>query len=136
MKNLGLDDCIAASKAEYIEKAVALATNIARLTYLQQQLRYMMEQSPLMNRKNYMKNIEAKYIDLYQENMKKNLQQSEIYDLKNKFKVAVQDQDYQKIATIGEILLNLQLLSTDNIYVLSNAYYQFKNYNKKICYGK
>ena len=136
LKNLGLDDCIAASKAEYIEKAVALATNIARLTYLQQQLRYMMEQSPLMNRKNYMKNIEAKYIDLYQENMKKTLQQAEIYDLKNKFKVAVQDQDYQKIATIGEILLNLQLLSTDNMYVLSNAYYQLKNYNKSICYGK
>ena len=33
LKNLGLDDCIAASKAEYIEKAVALATNIARVYY-------------------------------------------------------------------------------------------------------
>ena len=49
-----------------------------------------------------MKNIEAKYIDLYQENMKKTLQQAEIYDLKNKFKVAVQDQDYQRFNFVSQ----------------------------------
>lgn len=58
LKNISLENCIAYSPDEYIEKAILLANNREKLTNLRQILRLKMEKSPLMDGKKYMQCIE------------------------------------------------------------------------------
>lgn len=68
LKNIGLEDWIAYNKAEYGEKAIKFAKAGARLVEVRKVLRSMMEKSPLMDRKLYMKNIEKEYERIFIEN--------------------------------------------------------------------
>lgn len=62
LKNIGLEECIAYDKDEYIEKAVALAQNKERLNELHRgELRDRMENSPLMDAPAYMQDLETAY---------------------------------------------------------------------------
>lgn len=59
--NAGLQELTAATKAEYIEKAIGLAYDEDLLDLLHRNLRTMVEHSPLMNQKRYMSEIEEQY---------------------------------------------------------------------------
>jgi len=62
LKNIGLEECIAYDKDEYIEKAVCLAKNKKRLNELHRgELRERMENSPLMDAAAYMQDLETAY---------------------------------------------------------------------------
>ncbi|MBQ1914826.1 MAG: hypothetical protein II178_06340, partial [Selenomonadaceae bacterium] len=61
LQSIGLQQCIARSPKEYVAKAVELARNEGRLTEMQNGLRERMEDSPLMDGKGYMRELEQAY---------------------------------------------------------------------------
>ncbi len=67
LKNIELDECIATTTEEYIEKAVSLARNKSRLNELHQILRARMLQSPLMDGKQYVLDVEHAYQEMWRE---------------------------------------------------------------------
>lgn len=70
LKNIGLEECIAQTEAEYIAKAVALASNTHRLNELHGGLlRQKMEASPLMDEKIYMQDLETAYQEIWQKHI-------------------------------------------------------------------
>lgn len=61
LKNLNLSELIAKNKNEYAQIAVALASDTELILALRQNLRKRMLASPLMDRKNYMRELEGLY---------------------------------------------------------------------------
>ena len=71
LKNIGIEECSAASTGEYVEKAVSLAGDGELLALLHQNLRQMMEKSPLMDARRYMAHLEQAYEEIWQEKCQK-----------------------------------------------------------------
>ncbi len=67
LKNIEMEECIAFTKIDYIEKAISLANDTKKLKQWRKILRGKMEKSPLMNGDLYMDSIEQAYIRIYQE---------------------------------------------------------------------
>ena len=67
LKNIEMEECIAFTKIDYIEKAISLANDTKKLKQWRKILRVKMEKSPLMNGDLYMDSIEQSYIRIYQE---------------------------------------------------------------------
>lgn len=66
LKNIGLDDWIAQSETEYIVKAIEFSRQPKLLDTLHRNLRAVMLDSPLMDEKLYMKDIETMYHSMWQ----------------------------------------------------------------------
>ena len=66
LENIGLEELAADSVESYIEIAVALAGDHELLSYLQKNIRSMMQKSYLMNGENYVCEVEAAYEDIWQ----------------------------------------------------------------------
>lgn len=66
LKNIGLEELAADSVENYIEIAVALAGDRELLSYLQKNLRSIMQKSYLMNGENYVREVEAAYEEIWQ----------------------------------------------------------------------
>ena len=64
LKNVGLDELAVNSYDEYINRAVGLANDKELLIILRKNLRGMMKKSPLMDSKNYIREIEEAFIFL------------------------------------------------------------------------
>ena len=62
LKNIGLDEFAVPNFEEYIKRAVALANDKNLLQILRKNLRAIMENSPLMNTKEYVQELEEFYI--------------------------------------------------------------------------
>jgi FkbM family methyltransferase len=67
LHRVGLDELVAESPAEYVEKAVALAADDARLAALRGGLRGRMQASPLMDAKRLASEMEHAYGEMYAE---------------------------------------------------------------------
>ncbi len=67
LKNIGLDFACSYSVEEYIQKAILLAQDKELLNVLHLGLRNMMENSPIMNEKQYMQELEQGYKRIWQE---------------------------------------------------------------------
>lgn len=66
LKNANLTDlCVACSLSEYVEKAVSLAQDAARLKDLRQNIRRKLQQTPVMNGALYMADLEAAYLQIW-----------------------------------------------------------------------
>ena len=65
LQNLGLGELMAATVDDYIGKAVALASDEELLDMLHKNLRRMMEKSPLMNATQYIREVEARYEEIW-----------------------------------------------------------------------
>jgi len=65
LMNLNLPELIAQTPEQFVQIAVALAQDRARLAELRRTLRQRMEQSPLMNAVNYTRDIEAAYRQMW-----------------------------------------------------------------------
>lgn len=64
LKNIGLEELAVNSYDEYINRAVGLANDKELLKILRRNLRGMMKKSPLMDSKNYLREIEAAFIKI------------------------------------------------------------------------
>ncbi|MBQ4404099.1 MAG: hypothetical protein II857_06765 [Selenomonadaceae bacterium] len=64
LKNIGLDELAVDSYEKYIERAVGLAGDWELLTILRRNLRTMMRNSPLMDSANYLREIQAAFIKI------------------------------------------------------------------------
>ena len=67
LENVGLGELAAQTPAEYIEKAAALASDRELLTALHRNLRPMMQQSPVMDGRGYVREVEAMYEKIWKE---------------------------------------------------------------------
>ncbi|WP_051555497.1 hypothetical protein [Anaerovibrio lipolyticus] len=67
LENIGLPEFVVYDKQAYFDLAVALAGDKEIINNLHIGLRHMMEKSPLMDRKLYMKELEAAYKDIWQQ---------------------------------------------------------------------
>jgi protein O-GlcNAc transferase len=65
LANVGLDDLIARSVSEYVDKAVELAGDLDRLAELRAQLRPRMAASPLLDFQGFARNVEAAYRQMW-----------------------------------------------------------------------
>ena len=61
LETLGHPEWIATSEEEYVEKAVALASDPQKLSTIRQNLRAEMEASPLMDQKGFVRELEGAY---------------------------------------------------------------------------
>ena len=61
LENVGLGELAAQTPPEYIEKAAALASDRELLTALHRNLRPMMQRSPVMDGRGYVREVEAMY---------------------------------------------------------------------------
>jgi FkbM family methyltransferase len=66
LHSVGLDDCIAHSAVEYVQRAIALAKNPDYLQSLRSNMRERMQQSPLLDVKNIANTLEAAYRQMWQ----------------------------------------------------------------------
>lgn len=66
LKNIGMEACCSYSVQEYIEKAVLLASDWELLDELHRQLRNIMDNSPLMDKQGYMRDLENNYRMIWQ----------------------------------------------------------------------
>ena len=64
LTNIGLPELIAADKDEYVEVAVALASDLPRLAQLRSGLRQRMRISPLMDAPRFTRNLEAAFMQM------------------------------------------------------------------------
>lgn len=69
LKNVGLDFCCAYDYEEYMEKAVALASDFELLDALHLGLRNMIAASPVMDKEGYMQGLEQGYKKIWQQYM-------------------------------------------------------------------
>jgi predicted O-linked N-acetylglucosamine transferase (SPINDLY family) len=65
LSNLGLNELAAQTPAQFVNIAVELAENLARLKELRSTLRQRMERSPLMDASKFARNIEAAYRQIW-----------------------------------------------------------------------
>jgi len=65
LEGAGHPELIARNEEEYIEKAVALASDVNRLTTLRAELRQEMETGPLMNEAGFARKVEAAYQEMF-----------------------------------------------------------------------
>lgn len=63
---IGLDELVAVSEDDYVEKACSLAADVARLQLLRKGLRKRMKTSPLCNGKGFARRIEAAYRQMWE----------------------------------------------------------------------
>lgn len=67
LKNIGLDECIAYSGEEYIQKAVTIAKETELLDLLHKHLRTMMLSSSLMDGRQYVRDVEQAYKTMWRQ---------------------------------------------------------------------
>ena len=67
LENVGLGELAATTAEEYVEKAVALSEDKELLTALHRNLRPMMQKSPLMDGRSYVREVEGMYEKIWQE---------------------------------------------------------------------
>ena len=65
LRNIGMDFCCAYSFEEYVEKAVQLSSDMDLLNALHLGLRNMMQSSPVMDKKKYMRELESGYQHIF-----------------------------------------------------------------------
>ena len=65
LETLGHPEWIATSEKEYVEKAVALASDPQKLSSIRQNLRAEMEASPLMDHKGFVRELEGAYQSMW-----------------------------------------------------------------------
>jgi predicted O-linked N-acetylglucosamine transferase (SPINDLY family) len=65
LSNVGLQELIANSESEYMEKAVALACDPSRLASLRGSMRERMRASPLLQRDTFARKLETAYRDMW-----------------------------------------------------------------------
>ena len=66
LENVGLGELVSNTPEEYVEKAAELASDAELLAALHKSLRPMMQRSPVMDGKSYVREIEAMYEDVWQ----------------------------------------------------------------------
>ena len=71
LSNIGLEELAVASYDEYINRAVALASDWELLAILKKNLRTMMKKSPLMDSKNYLREIQEAFIKILNDERQK-----------------------------------------------------------------
>lgn len=67
LRNAGLDECIADSLDEYVAKAIELASSPERLVGYRQSLRNRVLQSPLVDRRQYARDVEEAFRAIWQD---------------------------------------------------------------------
>ncbi len=67
LKNIGLEELAVATYDDYIERAIALASDWELLAILRKNLRGMMKNSPLMDSENYIREVEAAFKKILRE---------------------------------------------------------------------
>jgi predicted O-linked N-acetylglucosamine transferase (SPINDLY family) len=95
LHTLGLDDFIAHSRGEYVEKAVELAQKAHILANLRPTIRQRMEKSPLLDVENMARTLEASYQQMWETY----LQQQSPNSICGELDAAVTIDDYQEYIT-------------------------------------
>ena len=70
MSTLGHSEWVATSEREYIQKAVNLASDIEKLNIIRNSLRKKMEQSPIMDHKGFVCELENTYESMWENYVK------------------------------------------------------------------
>ncbi|MBP2630514.1 MAG: repeat-containing protein [Firmicutes bacterium] len=134
LKNVGLDDCIAFSETEYVEKAIALADNREKLNELHQILRQKIVSSAVMNGPQYVSEVEICYEEMWEDLMYLNHRGglnkvldakkiAEIDQLKLKLLHAWEDSNNEQVIQLGREVLKINPNDHEILYVLSEIYY-------------
>jgi len=152
LKNIGLDECIAETLDEYVEKTVDLAENQEKINILHKTLRNRMMNSPVMDGKRYITNIENAYQSMWCEfqndEQKKGIDamdnEKEIKVLMQYLKIKPKDRDalkrlanlymmskaYEKVTETTDKMICLNKRDYEALYMASAAYLYLDNDEK------
>lgn len=131
LKNLQLEECIAFSMAEYVEKAVALAKHKDQLEKLHRELRQRMRMSPIMNGKEYVKNIENIYEKIWQDHIYQFMPDG-VENLKQYAVEATARGCYYEVLSCGRKILQIEPKSCEALHAKALAYMHLKQYRKAV----
>lgn len=134
LKNIGLEECIAFTKDEYVMRAVDLANNKERVKEIHQSLRNQMICSPLMNGKLYMQDVEKAYQEIWREFTKNTLEEKNALEVVLMQHIA--QKEYQAAIQCGEKILEIDASDCKVMYQVAEAYYNLKAYDKAIAVAK
>lgn len=121
LKNLAIEDCVAFSKEEYIEKAIDLANDFERIDFLHRNLRMIMQKSPLMDGETYLNHIETAYEKIWLKNKLMNLP-AERGLLNNLAIEFTKKQEYFNVLACGEKILSLNENDCEGLHIKALAY--------------
>lgn len=141
LKNIGLDECIAFSEKEYVEKTVTLATDVEKINNLHQTLRSKIMNSAVMNEKQYVSEVEESYEKMWEElvyikqqaRSKKSVMiqnSKKINELKIELLQAWRNQDYSRTISLAKAVLQYNLEDYEILYVLAEVYYNMKKFDQ------
>lgn len=139
LKNLALEDCIAFSPKEYIQKALALAGNVERLNKLHLYLRECMQRSPLMDGNLYMREVEAAYLSIWQDYLAAQSGDARQLDETKTAEAcwaALHEKDYAKVLHLAQDWLVADAGSGDAHYFLARVYYKLQAHKDAVFYAE
>lgn len=137
--NAGLAAYVAFSEAEYVEKAVALARDAERLRALQLGLRAQLRSSPLMDGKLYAREVEAAYLDVWQDYLVARTGQTpqrRAEERTARCREALQRKDYALALRMAWDLLDMDAQCGDACYFLSRVYFELQAHDDAISYAQ
>ncbi len=141
LKNIGLDECIALSETEYVEKAIALANDREKLNELHQTLRQKLADSAVMNGSQYVLEVESCYEEMWEDLMYVNhkVSRSTVLDAKkiakiNQLKIkllhAWENSDNEQVLKLGKEVLKINPNDHEILYVLAEIYYNENDFDR------
>lgn len=122
LKNIGLDECISETLEEYVAKAVALARNKVKLDTLHKTLRNRMMDSPIMDGKKYIEDIENAYLKMLCE-FKNNRREKGIEQMND---------EVEKEIKVLNLYLKIKPKDKETLKRLANLYMMEKAYEKVV----
>lgn len=139
LENLGLGCCCAFSAEEYVNIAVRLAYDEVWLDKIHADLREQMKASPLMDAVLYMREIEEKYLQIWQRFLQPELKASakELQrNLLEKATQALKERDWQTIICYMKRAMIYGEIPTAGLLSMASAYFKLGDYERTIFHAK
>jgi len=126
LKNANLSELIAMNEKEYVEKAVILASDIDLLNGLHTNLRQLLASSSLMNRNQYIEDVEAAYEQIWSAAIRKQsftvMEPAKAVFMRERMFSCIQKADYRQAEVLVKKLLQVDSADRELLGVLIGLY--------------
>lgn len=133
LKNIKLEECIAFSKAEYIQKAVKLANHMDKLIEIRKNLRKKMQNSAVMNGLQYVADVEQAYEAIWTRYIVPFLPKNKM-ELTAKATECIAEGDYCLALACANQILFFDEKSCEGLYIKAISYLELGKYQQAIDY--
>lgn len=134
LQNAGLAELIAADEQQYVEKAVAIARDPQLIEALHLNLRHMMQGAALMNKSQYVKELETAYAEIWEKYLYRqgaeNINGSESEIWRQDLWQCIGQGDFRQAEAIAQIMLKNQINTEEVLAALTSIYIETNQIEK------